>query len=36
MPTGLDQPEHIVVLMMEDRSCDHMLGSLGGAYEGLL
>ena len=28
MPTGLDQLEHIVVLMMENRSFDHMLGSL--------
>jgi len=29
MPTGLDHLEHIVVLMMENRSFDHMLGSLG-------
>jgi Phosphoesterase family len=28
MPPGLDQLEHIVVLMMENRSFDHMLGSL--------
>jgi phospholipase C len=28
MPTGLDSLEHIVVLMMENRSFDHMLGSL--------
>lgn len=28
MPSGLDQLEHIVVLMMENRSFDHMLGSL--------
>ncbi len=28
MPTGLDRLEHIVVLMMENRSFDHMLGSL--------
>jgi phospholipase C len=28
MPTGLDQLKHIVVLMMENRSCDHKLGSL--------
>ncbi len=28
MPTGLDYLEHIVVLMMENRSFDHMLGSL--------
>lgn len=31
MPTGLDQLEHIVVLMMENRSFDHMLGSLTAA-----
>ena len=30
MPTGLDQLQHIVVLMMENRSFDHMLGSLPG------
>jgi phospholipase C len=30
MPPGLDQLEHIVVLMMENRSFDHMLGSLPG------
>lgn len=28
MPTGLDSLEHIVVLMLENRSFDHMLGSL--------
>ncbi len=28
MPTGLDRLQHIVVLMMENRSFDHMLGSL--------
>ena len=28
MPPGLDQLEHIVVLMMENRSFDHMLGAL--------
>jgi phospholipase C len=28
MPPGLDQLQHIVVLMMENRSFDHMLGSL--------
>jgi phospholipase C len=28
MPAGLDKLEHIVVLMMENRSFDHMLGSL--------
>jgi phospholipase C len=28
MPTGLDKLQHIVVLMMENRSFDHMLGSL--------
>src|SRR5580692_2965293 len=30
MATGLDQLKHIVVLMMENRSFDHMLGSLAG------
>ncbi len=30
MPPGLDQLQHIVVLMMENRSFDHMLGSLPG------
>jgi len=30
MATGLDQLKHIVVLMMENRSFDHMLGSLPG------
>jgi phospholipase C len=28
MPPGLEQLQHIVVLMMENRSFDHMLGSL--------
>src|SRR5664279_2970805 len=28
MPPGLDQLKHIVVLMMENRSFDHMLGGL--------
>ncbi|MGB8064456.1 MAG: alkaline phosphatase family protein [Candidatus Sulfotelmatobacter sp.] len=28
MPPGLDSLKHIVVLMMENRSFDHMLGSL--------
>lgn len=28
MPPGLDQLKHIVVLMMENRSFDHLLGSL--------
>lgn len=28
MPTRLDQLQHIVVLMLENRSFDHMLGSL--------
>src|SRR5436189_1625726 len=28
MSTGLDQLKHVVVLMMENRSFDHMLGSL--------
>src|SRR6267154_4372999 len=28
MPAGLDQLKQIVVLMMENRSFDHMLGSL--------
>jgi len=28
MPPGLDQLTHVVVLMMENRSFDHMLGSL--------
>jgi phospholipase C len=31
MPTGLDSLQHIVVLMMENRSFDHMLGSLKAA-----
>ena len=28
MPSGLDKLQHVVVLMMENRSFDHMLGSL--------
>ena len=28
MPAGLDKLQHVVVLMMENRSFDHMLGSL--------
>src|SRR5271167_4937085 len=28
MPPGLDSLKHIVVLMMENRSFDHMLGAL--------
>ncbi|MES1255397.1 MAG: alkaline phosphatase family protein [Acidobacteriota bacterium] len=28
MPTGLDKLKHVVVLMMENRSFDHMLGAL--------
>jgi phospholipase C len=28
MPTGLDRLKHVVVLMMENRSFDHMLGGL--------
>ena len=28
MPPGLDALKHIVVLMMENRSFDHLLGSL--------
>src|SRR6188474_9621 len=30
MPPGLDNLKHLVVLMMENRSFDHMLGSLNG------
>lgn len=33
MPTGLDRLEHIVVLMLENRSFDHMLGSLNSMDE---
>ncbi len=29
MPAGLDNLKHIVVLMMENRSFDHMLGYAG-------
>ena len=38
MPPGLDALKHIVVLMMENRSFDHMLGSLkavNSAIDGL-
>jgi len=35
MPTGLDNLKHIVVLMMENRSFDHMLGSLAAASTAL-
>jgi len=35
MPTGLDSLKHIVVLMMENRSFDHMLGSLKAVDEGI-
>jgi phospholipase C len=28
MPPGLDNLKHLVVLMMENRSFDHMLGGL--------
>ena len=39
MPRGLDKLKHIVVLMMENRSFDHMLGSLksdGPRIDGLV
>ena len=32
MSTGLDNLKHIVVLMMENRSFDHMLGALKQKY----
>jgi phospholipase C len=32
MPVGLDKLKHIVVLMMENRSFDHMLGGLKKKY----
>ena len=32
MPPGLDALKHIVVLMMENRSFDHMLGSVPGYW----
>src|SRR6266540_2992456 len=32
MPPGLDQLKHIAVLMMENRSFDHLLGSLNWKY----
>ena len=35
MPPGLDQLKHIVVLMMENRSFDHMLGYLKQYWENL-
>ncbi len=33
MTAGLDSLKHIVVLMMENRSFDHMLGGLSVAVE---
>jgi phospholipase C len=33
MPAGLDNLKHIVVLMMENRSFDHMLGSLSSVNQ---
>ena len=33
MPAGLDNLKHIVVLMMENRSFDHMLGGLSLVME---
>jgi phospholipase C len=35
MSSGLDQLKHIVVLMMENRSFDHMLGSLKAVVPGI-
>ena len=35
MPTGLDKLQHIVVLMMENRSFDQMLGSLKAVNPGI-
>jgi phospholipase C len=35
MPPGLDNLKHIVVLMMENRSFDHMLGSLTAVDPGI-
>jgi phospholipase C len=35
MPAGLDNLKHIVVLMMENRSFDHMLGSLTAVNAGI-
>ena len=32
MPPGLDSLKHIVVLMMENRSFDHMLGLAQGRW----
>src|SRR5262245_44683348 len=34
-PTGLDNLRHLVVLMMENRSFDHMLGGLRQAHPGI-
>jgi phospholipase C len=34
-PQTLNKIDHIVVVMMENRSFDHMLGYLGRAYEGI-
>src|SRR4051812_23570894 len=34
-PTGLDNLQHLVVLMMENRSFDHMLGGLKSAHPGI-
>jgi phospholipase C len=36
MPPGLDALKHIVVLMMENRSFDHMLGSLRALVESMM
>jgi phospholipase C len=35
MSAGLDKLKHIVVLMMENRSFDHMLGSLKAKNPGI-
>ena len=34
-PTGLDNLQHLVVLMMENRSFDHMFGGLKSAHPGI-
>jgi phospholipase C len=34
-PTGLDNLQHLVVLMMENRSFDHMFGGLKAAHPGI-
>ena len=34
-PTGLDNLRHLVVLMMENRTFDHMLGGLKAAHPGI-